>query len=300
VKYDLGTAVGKSYYLFDFTGQQPNTNSALTFTATTANNSARQRVLVWALNQPYPGISSTIVYATAQANETNSNFMLTDPTNQFTATLVADRLSVNGANLTQTITIPAPWGQHVFGNKLVLAMTGTNDPAVTSANGFRMRLGTVSLGFQVLSGAPPSVGILTNVVLREGETSPVQAFTVSDPEDGPASLAPLAVSSNENVVSAASVVFGGVGADRTLYFTAGVAGQALVTVTVYDSLGNAGERSFQVTVLPANYAPVVTGLGVTNTMLNTPVTVPFRVEDRESPASALTVSGEVAVTARPC
>lgn len=300
VKYDvttggaIGTGIGKAYYLFDFSGQNPNTNDVLTFECTTYNSSARQHLNVWALNQPYPGISANIIFSTAQANDTNSNQMLTNPTNAFTATLLMDQLSVNGAGAVQRLSIPAPWGQYLFGGKLVLAFTGTNDPAVTSGNGFRMRTNTVSVSFKPLVGNPPSLGVITNLAIPANTTSTPQSFTISDAEDAADSLFPIATSSNEAVVPSGLVAFGGTGGTRTITVTAGAtAGTARIDVSVTDSSGNNAVRSFNVTVLPANFPPVIANLGGTNTMLNTAVTIPFLVGDAESHASTLTASAEI-------
>src|SRR5512135_599408 len=53
VKYNTAGSSAKSYFKFDFTGQNPNTNNGIIFTCTTAPNSQRQQLQVWALNQAY-------------------------------------------------------------------------------------------------------------------------------------------------------------------------------------------------------------------------------------------------------
>ena len=292
VKYSTSGSAAKSYFKFDFTGQNPNTNNAITFTCTTAPNSQRQQLQVWALDQAFPAFnSSVLVWNTAQANDTASNYMLTNGT--YTANLLTNLASVSGAGVVQNIAIPAPWGSYLQGNQLVLVLTATN--AYTgNTSGYRVKTNTTSLSFQTLIGAPPAIDPIPDITVMETQTSVTNNFTVSDPEDGPNGLTPTAISSSEGVVAAANVFFEGSGANRRVYVVAGTNGTADITVSVQDSAGNIGQRNFKVTVLPLNYPPTITNPGPTNTLANTPVTVPFTVGDVETPADSLTVTGQVA------
>jgi hypothetical protein len=292
VKYSTTGNAAKSYFKFDFTGQNPNTNNAITFTCTTASNSQQQELQVWALNQAYAGFtSSVLVWNTAQANELTSNYMLTN--GDFTATMLLDLASVSGAAKAQTITIPGPWGSYLLGNQLVLVLTATN--AYTgNSSGYRVKTNTTSLTFQTLVGAPPAIGPIPDATVMASQTSVTNSFTVSDPEDGPSGLAPTAVSSNEGVVASANVFFEGGGATRRAYVVAGTNGIASITVSVSDSAGNIAQRTFKVTVMPLDYPPTISNPGPTNTLVNTPVTLPFTVGDVETPANSLTVTGVVA------
>ena len=292
VKYNTGGAAAKSYFKFDFTGQNPNTNSALTFTCTTGSSSQRQQLQVWGLNQAYPAFnSSVLVWNAAQANDLASNYMLTNGT--YTATLLTSLASISSAGAIQTIVIPAPWGSNLLGNQLVLVLTATNAYTANSS-GFRVKTNTSTLSFQTLVGAPPSVGPISNMTVMASLASVTNSFTVGDPEDGPNGLTPTAVSSNEGVVASGNVFFAGSGANRSVYVVAGTNGTADITVSVQDTAGNLGQRTFKVTVLPLDYPPTISNPGPTNTMANTPVTLGFTVGDVETPASSLTVSGVVA------
>lgn len=292
VKYSTSGSAAKSYFKFDFTGQNPNTNNAITFACTTAPSSSRQELQVWALNQAYPAFnSSVLIWNTAQANETTTDYMLTNGT--YTATMLLDVVSVDGAGKPQTITIPGPWGSYLQGNQLVLVLTATNNYTGNSS-GYRVKTNTTSLTFQTLVGAPPAIGPIPDITVMATQPSVTNNFTVNDPEDGPNGLIPTAVSSNEGVVPSANVSFEGSGAARTVHLVAGTNGTAVVTVSVTDSAGNIGQRTFKVTVMPLDYPPSISNPGPTNTMLNTPVTVPFTVGDVETPASNLTVTGQVA------
>ncbi len=299
VKYSTSQNAAKSYFKFDLAGMNPNTNNALTLTFSTTSANGRQHLQVWALNQAYPGMSANIVWATAQANHTNinSNDMLTS--GDYTATPLVDYIASSALGL-KTVTLPGPWGSYLIGDQVVLVLTGYNDPATNSANGCRIALNSTQVSYQQLVGAPPTVGPIANVTVISGQTSAAQPFTVNDPEDGPASLVPTATSSSATVVDPALVAFGGSGADRTIAVVGGSPGTANVTVSVTDSVGNTGQRTFTVTVLPADYPPfLVTPAGTnviawTNTMVSTSVTVPFTVGDPETPAANLTVSGSIA------
>lgn len=294
VKYGTGNS-GKAYFKFNFTGLNPNTNDTLSFTFTTANNSGRQHPMLWALNQAYPGFnSSVLIWRDAQANQTNGNGMLTDPTNTYTATPLVDFISPSGAGATATVRIPAPWGDFLIGNELVLVMTSPfNDPTNASA-GLRLALNQTYLSYQTLVGAPPSLSILTNITAVPGEYSPTNSFTVNDPEDGPDFLYPFATSSNEAVVPSGNIFIEGTGASRKVYVIAVSSGVADITVSVTDSSGNMAQRVFRVTAVVVDNPPALSALPPTNTFVNVPLTIPFTVWDEESPASTLTVTGAVA------
>ena len=294
VKYGSGSS-GKAYFKFNFAGLNPNTNDALSLTFTTASNSGRQHPMVWALNQAYPAFnSSVLIWRDAQANQTNGNGMLTDPTNTYTATPLVDFISPAGGGATATVKLPAPWGDFLIGNELVLVMTSPFNDPTNAAAGLRLALNQTYVSYQTLVGAPPSISALTNITTVPGQNSPTNSFTVNDPEDGPDFLYPYAISSNEGVVPSGNVFFEGAGVNRKVYVIATSSGVADITVIVMDSAGNMAQRVFRVTALVTDNPPLVGGLGPTNTLVNVPVTIPFTVWDAESPASTLSVTGVVA------
>ena len=150
----------------------------------------------------------------------------------------------------------------------------------------------------VPAGTPPVIGAIADISVVAGQTSVTNSFTVNDAEDDAASTplpTPIASSSNEAIVPSANVIFGGNGSNRTVYVVAGTTtGSADVTVSITDSGGNIGQQTFTVTVLPQNFAPIISTPPPTNTLVNVPVVVPFTVEDPETPANSLTVTGWVA------
>ena len=146
-------------------------------------------------------------------------------------------------------------------------------------------------------GAPPTISAIPNITVMATQTSTNSNFTVGDTEDGPNALSPAALSSsNEGIVPVANVKFGGTGANRYVYIdpAGSTAGTAFVAIQVTDSNGNPAQQTFQVTVLPLDYPPSISNPGPTNTLVNTPVTVPFTVGDVETPANSLTVSAQIA------
>ena len=295
VKYSTGTTARKVYYQFDIP-TNANTNYGLDLSFTTAANSRVQHVQVWGLNQAYPGLDTNIIWSTAQANQTDQtldNGMLT--TGPFTATALYDFISPNAAGVAFSVRIPAPWGDHLIGGKLILVLTSLDDP-INNSNGLRLGNNTGILTYyDITTGTPPSLGALADLAALTGQPSATNNFNVADAEDGAAALTPSAVSSDESVVPSANVFFGGSGGTRSVYVVGGTnAGTAEIIVTVTDADGNSAERFFRVEVTPSDEPPVISDITATNTLLNVAVDVPFTVGDGETAATNLVVSGVIA------
>ncbi|MGN6553377.1 MAG: sialate O-acetylesterase [Verrucomicrobiota bacterium] len=141
----------KAYFQFDLTGLNADPNLAAAFTVYFKASNA-QRVQLWALNQSYPVISSDITWNTAQANDTDSNALLSGGT--FTATPIgADVLiPISGTN-PFTFSI-SRLGDFLFGNKITLVLTGVAD-AANNSGGLRLQRLQSSLEFN-LPPAPPT------------------------------------------------------------------------------------------------------------------------------------------------
>lgn len=307
VKYASATFVNKTYYKFDFTGQNPNTNYSLTLTLTGAKNTAYQHCELWALNQEYPEFTDnfTLIWATAQANGTNygDNTMVTNGT--YTATPILDFGCGINQGGTKVVTLPAPWGQYLFNNQLVIALTGYPD-SKNNANGARFATNTTTITFQPLTTGtqPPSISAIADVIIPATTTSGAIDFTVNDPQDGPDGLTPVATSSNPGVLPESGILFDGSGTNRSLTITpvgaSGVTTNAIVTITVTDAEGNSAQSSFTVTIPPFVSPPVVlAGTNVnyippTNTVLGNPVTIPFQIVDTNVAAASLIVTGYAA------
>jgi glucose/arabinose dehydrogenase len=103
---------------------------------------------------------------------------------------------------------------------------------------------------------PPTIASIGDqVIVQDTVAGPID-FMVDDIDDPVESLALSAVSSNQTLIPAANVVFGGTGSNRTVMVTpvSGQTGTTLIGVTVSD--GAFGSTAyFNVTVLPAPALP---------------------------------------------
>ncbi|HXI71422.1 MAG TPA: hypothetical protein VNN22_13785 [Verrucomicrobiae bacterium] len=297
------TACAKSYFKWDFTGQNPNTNADLTLSLTGVANSQLSAMRVWSLDQAYPDFTNApgsltdvgvLTWNNAQANSTNFDLpgvrqgtfqMLTN--GPFTAHPVAN-FSAAG---TTTVIIPAPWGNLIISNQMVLVICGTNNAALAGNNGYRMAINTTALVFPALVGAPPSITALPDVTVTAGQNSVTNSFTVADPAGNVATLPAATPAVDGAIVTSATVL--GSGANQQIYVTAGTAGTTTVEVTIADENGDLAQRTFNVTVLPRIFPPTISTPVNTNTPVNTAVTVPFTIGDLSSPVSTLTVTGAV-------
>lgn len=315
VKYSA-TTPAKSYLKFDFTGQNVNTNYALKLTLPVFNNNAVQHLQLWVLNQSYatftnlPGFTyanPTLSWSNAQANATGTtnNDMLT--TGSKTATLANDFMDTGGNSGNQGVTLPAPWGQYLTNNQLVVVLTATND-AANSANGARFAMNAATVTFQPLTPGtlPPSMSGISGMTVRSTTSSGPIAFTVSDPVDAATSLTNFTISlGNTNVTLTSTNIAVVSGGNRTLTFTPvsnlapGATATVTVTLAVTDSNGNSATASFLLTVTPFVSLPVVlSGTNVnfippTNRIGAGSITIPFLVVDTNIAASSLVVTGFV-------
>ncbi len=308
-KYSL-TGPSKSYLKFDFTGQNPNTNSAIKFSFTIGNGSGNQQhLLLWVLNQAYTGFipngsdprsNPSLTWSNAQANytstnETDYNRLMTN--GAFTATLVNDFLASPTLTVGTTygVTLTPPWGQYLFNNQLVVVVTATNDANLSAGNGGGARFATnaTTVAYQSLTTgtAPPSITSIANMTLLSGTPSATIPFSVSDPIDAASTLTNITVTlGNTNVTLVVTNIGIGSGGNRTLFFTpinnrnAGLTASVTVTVTVTDSSGNSATTSFLLTVPPILTLPVLYYNGTnansippTNRIGVGTVTIPFQI-----------------------
>jgi hypothetical protein len=144
----------KAYFEFDLSGLNADFNTQAVFTVQFQAN-FKHRVQLWGLDQPYPAFNENITWNTAQANETNSNDLLT--IGPLTGTQVGASVFIPVTGTTPyAFTIPR-LGDFVFDNRLVLVLSGVDD-ANNNAGGLRILRTNSTL--QVLAFAPP----LTNEV----------------------------------------------------------------------------------------------------------------------------------------
>jgi hypothetical protein len=144
------------------------------------------------------------------------------------------------------------------------------------------------------NNTPPSISsfINTNMVDTNNITLP---FTVGDLETPAANLTVSAVSLIVSKVNP-TLAIGGSGASRTLNISFPPGGlipdlidAAPILVTVTDGSGDSTATWFTLTVTSRNLPPTnsLTALSATNTLVNTPLTIPFTVGDDSTPVGSL-------------
>lgn len=158
----------KVYFQFDLAGAYADTNAPAVFTLAFANT-FKQRAQLWALNQRCPAFGSNLTWNTAQANQTNSNSLLTS--GAFTATpLGASVLLPTNAVAPGTYSFPlGRLGDYLFADTLTFVLAGVDDPS-NSASGLRLQLGQAKLNFVTLTNVPrPSTNY--DVYLLAGQSN---------------------------------------------------------------------------------------------------------------------------------
>jgi hypothetical protein len=290
----------KGYFEFDLTGRNTDTSSFATFNIALGTASGRTCVQIWALNQPYSGMSADLTWNTAQANDTLSNALLTDPVNPYTAALLGEAL-VKGVTIAGEVVplmIPIGWGGVATEGRLVLVLTSPDHPT-NNSSGLRIRSSIVypesaaTLTFNTTTGnRAPSVSAITDLSLYAGQPG-TATFTVSDDTTQAADLTVTATSSDETLVPSAFFTFTGEGVSgqRSLGLTAATStrGIATITVSVTDGDGLENRRCFKVNILPT---PAVAIAPSANTTVSTPVTVPFTVISATTPPASVGVTNQ--------
>ncbi len=159
--------------------------------------------------------------------------------------------------------------------------------------------GTVSYDLVTISGdditdanTPPTVSTATN--RTTGDTMAVTVnFQIGDVETPAGSLTFSATSLNQAVLQDSAFSYGGSGTNRTLMITPtpGIDGVVPILVTVTDEEGDTGVSWFYLTINPVNLPPTISALPATNTLINTPITIPFKVADDRTAPGSLVVGG---------
>jgi len=143
--------------------------------------------------------------------------------------------------------------------------------------------------------ALPTLNTLSNLTLNE-DPGP-QVVSLSGISAGPSESQPLtvqAVSSNPSLIPNPSVSYTSPSPTGTLTFTpvANAVGTATINVTVNDGQPQDGTftRSFNVTLNPVNDGPSISNISDQQTPEDTPITVPFVINDPETAAYRVTLS----------
>lgn len=159
----------KAYFQFNLAGLAPNTNAPATFTVKfTVSN--KQRVQLWALNQPYVTFDPNITWNTAQANDVASNELFTN--GSFTATAVGTNLIVPISGVAPcTFTLPR-LGDILFSDRVTFVLAGVSD-AVNNGGGLRMQRANAVLTYSLADSNPPPATNTTHydVYLAAGQSN---------------------------------------------------------------------------------------------------------------------------------
>lgn len=176
------------------------------------------------------------------------------------------------------------------------AVNNANYVGLPGTTGSYGTSGTLSYDM-VKVNAEPIVGgnTLPTITAIAAQSTPnnaakVVAFTVGDVETAAGSLTVTATSYNQTLVSDGNIVPGGSGASRNITITPnGVDGVVPILVTVTDGSGDSTATWFNLTLTPLNSAPHITQIPYTNTLANTPISIPFVIGD-DSPVGGLTLA----------
>lgn len=134
----------KAYFQFNCTNAA-NLNNPATFTLY-FKNSYQQRIQLWGLKQAYTNLDAHLTWNSAQANDLNSNGLLTNGT--FSAQQIGNTVLLpSSGTIPHSFTIPR-LGDFVFAGKATLVLTGEDDPT-NNASGLRLLTNTATLSFSV-------------------------------------------------------------------------------------------------------------------------------------------------------
>lgn len=194
-------------------------------------------------------------------------------------------------------------------NNIVFGGSSSNRTVTLTPAQDQLGRTTISLFVRDADGRQNSVSFIVDI-LPPDDTSPLAPIPdQSTTEDtvaqvtvtlrGPSTNSPqatlTATSSNTALVPNSSLAFSGSGAHRTLRITptANQSGQSRITVTLRDG-SLESQTAFNLSVLAANDAPIISPIADVAIDENTSATVRFTVTDLESSASTLVVTADSA------
>jgi hypothetical protein len=196
-------------------------------------------------------------------------------------------IATKGANRTVTVTPAA--GKS---GSATITMT-VSDGSLTASTAFKVTVNAVSGG-----NTSPTISEIADQTVAANSSTSAIPFTVGDAETAAVSLTLTGSSSDTTIVPTHGINFGGSGGNRTLTITpaAGKSGSATITITVSD--GSLSSKAvFAVTVgsstgAPSNTAPTITKISDQTISTNSSTSsLGFRIDDSETAAASLTVSG---------
>jgi hypothetical protein len=187
-------------------------------------------------NQSIPANGSTgpIPFAVGD-DQTPADELTPSAASDNLALVPVENITFAGSGGSRTVTVTPAAGQQ--GQATITV--SVSDGAATGSTSFLLRVGA------------PTIHPIANQISPANTVFGPLAFTVADAEEGAAALSVSASSSNQLLVPAGNIFFGGSGATRTLTATpaTGQAGLTTITVTVDDGIQSASQ-SFALTLHP--------------------------------------------------
>ncbi len=188
-------------------------------------------------------------------------------------------LGGSGADRTVTVT-PAP------------DQSGTATVRITVSDGVASAFDELVLTVNAVND-PPTISNTVDRAINEDASTGAIAFTVGDVETAAGDLTLLAAtSSDEAVVPAANIVFGGSGADRTVTVTpaANQTGASTIRITVSDGVASASDE-FVLTVEAVTDGPTISDIADATVDEDTATgAIAFTVGDAQTPVEDLTLT----------
>ena len=209
---------------------------------------------------------------------------------------VSDNLTAAGSVSVSATTVPAGLsvtnvtntGGNVTADIAAAAgMTpGTLQIVFTATDGQALQ-STANFGVTVNANTPPTITAIADLTIAMNGNTGAITFTVGDAEDGANPLLLSFTTDNAILITAPSVVFGGMGSSRDVTVTPATdnAGVATIVVTVTDTLGSTASETFVLTVQDTTLAPFIA-----------PIADVVMPGNSTSPAIAITVSDPQGVT----
>lgn len=163
VKYTTPTFdfARKAYFQFNLAGLNVIGSTSAVFIVN-FQNTFKQNVQLWALNQACPNFTASVTWNLAQANDTNNNSLLTN--GALIATTVGAVTNIPASGTTPQSFILPQIGGYVQGNVLTLALCGVTNQGIytNDSGGLRILPGSATLQVLVSSALiPPQIAGLT-------------------------------------------------------------------------------------------------------------------------------------------
>lgn len=210
----------------------------------------------------------------------------------------ADNLTVSGTSSNTTLVPNANISFGGTGTDRTVTLTPANGQSGTTTIEITVSDGTdvASTSFTLTVNAvndPPTISAIADQSTPENTATGAIAFTIGDLDNAPATLTVTGTSSNTSLVPNVNITFGGAGTARTITVTPapGQSGTTTITITVSDGTADAS-TSFVLSVNDVNDPPTISAISDQTTTENTSTSaIPFTINDAETPAANLTVTG---------